>query len=777
MLGLVGLVGVFLWLAWLDYSLVKRFEQRHLAAPSHVYSRPVEWYPGSPVDQKGAVAVLESLGYRRGGDIKKPGSFAVSKGKIDLHIRKFEYDGGLKSAVRIRLDFSSDSLGRIVEPGSGRQLPVLLLDPVVVGTIQSRQQQDRRLRRLHEFPDELLQILLLVEDRHFLTHHGIDPSAIARAVFANIKSGRVAQGGSTITQQLVKNLFLSSQRTLGRKVKEALYAVFLELHFDKHEILEAYLNEVFLAQAGNRAIHGFALASEFFFGRPLSQLELKDFALLVGMVKAPSAYNPRRNPKRAMQRRAVVLNLLAAEDIVTANRLKKLVKAPLGVTARGEGGGRPYSAFLDLVRRQVPTDEIPGLSAIQQIKVWSTLDLSIQRAAEQALAQGLGQIEKQRGIRAGSLQGAIVVLRAESGRVLALVGDRRSGFAGFNRALDARRPVGSLLKPVIALTALESGADFHLATMIDDEPLKWKLADGSYWTPGNYDGKSHGMVPMVEVVGRSYNIASARLGLDVGINRFVRRLSELGQTEPVNAFPSALLGAVEMSPFEVAQLYLPFASGGLGFPLRAFVSVTDENHRKLLEYRSGAKRLIRQDTHYLVNFLLQDVVNSGTAAAGLGAFGTKFSLAGKTGTTDDYRDSWFAGYSGNYVAVVWVGRDDNGSTGLSGASGALTIWGDLMRKLPLRRTGFITPDAVKWYDFDPANGQLAGAECPTSRKLPFVGNAIPVSYSDCGGFSAWSAGTNSGKWRSGGRVKRWFNSFLKPGGAENDDSTNTSGRR
>ena len=714
------------WLMVIDYQLISRFEQRHLSAPTHVYSQPVEWFSGSPVSVKTATNTLTALGYRRQNSAAVPGHFAISNNTLSLYRRKFDAASGSTSQQQFKIKFSKYKIERIEDVTSTR-VSRIRLDPVVIGTVQSRQQQDRKPVRLHNVPDLLLQTLLLMEDRHFSTHLGVDPWAIMRAVVSNLKSGRVTQGGSTITQQLVKNLFLSPERSLRRKLVEALYAILLEIHFDKHEILEAYVNEVFLAQAGMRAIHGFALASEFFFGRSLEQLEIQDLALLVGMVKAPSSYNPRRNPKRATERRSVVLSVLAEQGVIDSGQLVALQNSPLGVVRRGEGSSRPYGAFLDLVRRQISDRIGTQSSELEQLRVWSTLDMSIQRTVEQQLKSGLEHLEKTRKIKSGTLQGAVVVQRAENGQVVAVTGDRRVGYLGFNRALDAKRPVGSLLKPVIAATALSAQGGYHLNSKIDDSTLNYKLDNGRYWAPQNYDKKNHGEVPLIDVVAKSYNIAAARLGLSVGLNNFVNYLGSIVDLDIDRIYPSALLGSLELSPLDVSRIYSTLASGGLNFPARSFTKITDNQQRTLFNFPSHAKRVLNSDTHFLVNTLLHEVVRNGTATANLGTFGTSYKLSGKTGTTDDYRDSWFAGYAGNYTIVVWIGFDDNRSTKLSGASGALVVWREIAKRLPLRPVNFEQPENIVFRRVK--NG--ATASCESSRVLPFVKGIEPKNASLC----------------------------------------------
>ena len=753
-------------LFWLDRDIVSRFESRHAAFPSRVYSQPVEWFPGSPLTVEDAVRTLQGLGYRRR-DTDSPGNFVVSGSALRVVTRGFVFESGEQPSVDATVTFGNGVIDRISRTPDADRLALLRLDPLMIGSIEAAQFEDRKIVRLHEVPREFLQTLLLVEDRNFDTHPGFDPMAIVRALVVNIRSGQVSQGGSTITQQLVKNLYLDSERTLTRKLKEVVYAVLLERRYGKDRILEAYINEVFLAQAGNRAIHGFGLGSQHFFGRPLSELEIQDFALLVGMVKAPTAYNPRRNPRRARERRGVVLDLLAREGVLNPDQARRMKQSPLGVTSTGARSGRPHAAFLDLVRRQLSVAGRGQRSSAEPLAVWSTLEPEVQRRAEASLRTGLERLEQRRGIEQGALQGAVVVLRAESAQVVALVGDRRPGFAGFNRALDARRPVGSLLKPVVALTALESGRGLHLASMLDDGPLRVDLPNGRRWQPGNYDNEHHGLVILADAIEQSYNVSTARLGLEVGVDRFAKRVRELSRLDDVPAYPSSLLGSVEMSPMEVARLYSVFSSGGLSLTARAFTSAVDSEGKTRVRFPGDSVRVIDTRRHYLVHHLLSGVVARGTASGVLGDFGRRAGLAGKTGTTDGFRDSWFAGYSGNYLVVVWVGRDDNGSTGLSGATGALTIFRSLMEALSPRAPGFEVPSAVDLLRIDPRSGGVVKGSCAGSRKIPFV-EAEQPGRTRCGAAPGEVLRPSSG-------VGGWLRNLLNSGGAPRPPEP--SGRR
>ncbi len=413
--------------------------------------------------------------------------------------------------------------------------------------------------------------LQAVEDRQFKHHHGVALRGIARALVANIKAGRAVQGGSTLTQQLVKNYFLSNERTLARKINEAIMAVLLELHYEKAEILEAYINEMFLGQQGKHAIHGFGRASEFYFDRPLQDLEPQQIALLVGMVRGASFYNPRRNPQRALQRRDQVLDIFGTTGLMGAAELEKAKSSPLGVTAQPRSGSSLYPAFLDLVRRQLRRDYRAEDLSNEGLKIFTTLAPSDQEYAQQAVSKGLLDLQ-QRGLPQ-DLQAALVLADVSSGEVRALVGDRVSQRSGFNRALDARRQIGSVIKPLVYLAALEHSGDYNLLTPVMDEPVSLRQPDGSLWSPANYDKKSHGELPLMDALVNSYNQATVKVGLNVGVANIIRKIKQLGVEADVPPVPATLLGAVELTPIEVTQIFQSLAAGGYSSPLRSVTAV------------------------------------------------------------------------------------------------------------------------------------------------------------------------------------------------------------
>ncbi|MCB1844452.1 MAG: transglycosylase domain-containing protein, partial [Halioglobus sp.] len=530
----------------------------------------------------------------------------------------------------------------------------------------------------------------------------------------------------TITQQLVKNYYLTPDRTLVRKVRELIMAVLLEVHYSKDQILESYVNEIYLGQEGPRAIHGFALGARHYFDTPLEQLGLQEQALLIGMVKGPSLYNPLRNPERALERRNVVLDVMAEQGVISAEHARIARAMPLGLNGRRQIRNS-FPAFLDLVRRQLRAEYREEDLATQGLSIFTTFDPLLQRQLEASTARVLDQIDG-----AGKLETASVVTRLDTGEVAALIGGRRSRYAGFNRALDARRPAGSLLKPAVYLAALERPRDYTLASRLSDTPLRKELSNGQVWEPRNFDRQAHGAVPLFSALANSYNLATARLGLELGLDTLVDTLARLGVTEGVSAVPALTLGAGEYSPLAMATLYQSIGAGGYRLPLRSIRNVADAQGEILSRYLTEYDRTASLQATYLLQFALQEVVRAGSGKGVYRYLPGEFTVAGKTGTTNDGRDSWFAGFSGDLVAVSWIGRDDNGATGLTGASGALQVWADFMSRASRQPLEYRPPDGVELVTVDVASGQRTGEGCPNARMLPFITGSAPSQHTGCG---------------------------------------------
>ncbi|MEX2165157.1 MAG: penicillin-binding protein 1B [Sulfuricaulis sp.] len=722
------LAGFFLYL---DIAVRAQFEGKRWALPARVYARPLELYSGMKLRPEQLLLELSMLGYRSAGSQLEPGSYRQSDASFTIMTRPFIFWDGAQGALELHAEFEADrlrNLQNLTNPGN-TAIPVRL-DPQYIGGIYPAHNEDRVLVRLTEVPPLLIQGLIAIEDRKFYSHHGIDPRGIARAVLSILRGGGV-QGGSTVTQQLVKNFFLTPERTLRRKVTEILMAQLLELHYSKEEILEAYLNEIYLGQDGNRAIHGFGLASLFYFNRPVSRLGLNEIALLVGIIKGPSYYDPRRHPARALSRRNLVLQEMTQQQVITQQQLISARSAPLDVVDHAPVGTSIYPAFVELVHRQLRSDYRETDLRSEGLLIFTTLDPLAQFTAERALTSRLGQLEKSRKIVPNALDGAIVVTHSQNGEVQALVGGRDTRYEGFNRALDAQRPIGSLLKPVIYLSALEQPYAYTLATLLDDSPLVWRERGTPDWEPRNYDKTFHGKVPLYSALANSYNVSAARLGLSLGVRKVMDNVQRLGIDRNLNAFASSLLGADGLSPFEVAQLYQPLASGGFRLPLRSIREVLTADGQPLQRFSLSVQQVIDPGPAFLTTAALQYVVREGTADGLSRYLPPDLQIAGKTGTTNDLRDSWFAGYTGDRLAVVWIGRDDNQPINMTGASGAMTVWGDMMAKLDPEPLQPPQPDNIELAWTDPANGLKADENCQNAKLLPFIRGSVPTETSPC----------------------------------------------
>jgi penicillin-binding protein 1B len=719
------------YLYYLDTEIRDAFEGRKFALPARVYGRALEVYPGLKLSPAQFVEELQAIGYHEQPDPKDPGTYKYTLTGVELTTRDFVFGDGLQASQHLRVDMAEGRVTLLQErSGSDTDIPLLRIEPPVIGGIYPGHNEDRALLKLSEVPKPLIDALVAIEDHKFYSHWGIDPRGIARAFFKTV-SGQRIEGGSTLTQQLVKNFFLTSERTLKRKVTEVFMSLLLEMHYSKDEILETYLNEIFLGQDASRAIHGFGLASHFYFDRPLDRLELHEIAMLVGMVKGPGVYDPRSKPESALKRRNIVLQEMVRLNSITQNEFVEARQKPLAVIHRAPTGTSAYPAFLQLVHRQLQRDYREEDLRSEGLRIFTTLDPRTQRNAEQALSTRLSQIEKSRKIPLNTLEGAVVVTSTQHGEVLALVGGREARYAGYNRAVDAQRPIGSLAKPIVFLTALEDPSRYNLLTPLDDNALVWRQRGTPDWKPLNYDHKFHGQVPLYQSLAHSYNISTARLGIDLGVARILDKLPKFGIERRPPPFASSLLGAFELSPIEVAQLYQTFADGGFRTPLRAIREIVTAEGQPLQRYPLNVEQVAAAAPVYLLTAALQSVVREGTAQSLTNWLPAETQVAGKTGTTDGLRDSWFAGYTGDHVAVVWVGRDDNKPSGLTGASGAMTVWGEMMKNLQPEPLQPAVPEEIEQVIVDPLKGLRFSDDCTTGVKFPFIKGSAQTEISPC----------------------------------------------
>jgi penicillin-binding protein 1B len=713
--GLLLVVSAAAIVVWLDYRIVSAFEGRRWDLPARVYARPLELAAGLPLSAAALEGHLKDLGYKAvSGEAPRPGSYFRRGESFRILTRAFPFWDGHQGALSAQVDLAAGAVRRL-RAADGETLGTLRLDPKALGTVFPGAAEDRLILSPEEIPALLRAALVVTEDRRFDSHFGVDPRAILRAAGANLKAGKIEQGGSTLTQQLVKNYFLTSRQTLPRKLQEAVMAVLLELHYSKEEILTAYVNEVYLGQDGRRAVHGFGLGSQFYFGKSLTNLQTQEIALLAAVIRGPSWYNPWRHPERAKERRDRVLGYMASAGVITEQDAAAAASRPLGLRKAAAGTADYTPAFLALVRRQLARDYGADDLAQAGLMVFSTLDPMVQTAAEEALETGIRSAEA-RGL-GSRLEGAVVVTHPHTGEVLAAVGGRRLRFDGFNRAIDARRPIGSLVKPLVYLTAMETGR-YSLATPVEDVPVTVALDDGSTWSPRNFSGTPHGRVPVVRALAESMNLAAVNTGLDVGVDLVAHRLGELTGGDAPAPNPALLLGAVDFSPLDVAELYGVLASGGFRTPLRAVLEVSDASGNALERYPLNVRAAADPAAVDQVVQAMQQTFERGTAKSAAVPPGLR--AAGKTGTTDGGRDSWFAGFTGDRLAVVWIGRDDNEQTRLTGSSGALPVWSEIMTRLPTTSLVGHTGAEQASVQIDYATGRLVRAGCADaiSVRLP-----------------------------------------------------------
>ena len=711
------------WTAYLDIGVRSQFEGKRWQVPARIYARPLEVFEGLSITPEEFEAELSAAGYTVTDTVERPGTYARSGAVFDVVGRPFRFWDGTEPARRMRVAFENGRLQQLTEDGT--PLAITRIDPPVIGRVYPSHREDRVLVRLEDMPPLLVESLLAVEDRNFYRHFGLSFRGIARAMWANLRAGATVQGGSTLTQQLAKNFFLTPERSLWRKFNEALIALILEARYSKVEILEAYLNEIYLGQEGSRAVHGVGLAAEFYFGRPVEELHLQEVALLVGLARGASAFNPRRHPERAAARRDIVLDTLAEVGVISLMQAQTAKTQPLGVLPQAPSGDSLYPGFMDLVRRQLQRDYREEDLRSDGLRVFSTLSPRAQAAAERAISSRLAALEAADARHQG-LDGAVVLSDPRNGEVLALVGGVDVRMPGFNRALDALRPIGSMAKPPVYLTALEEPDRYNLATPLQDLPIEIQAQPGTIWAPENYDKKSHGIVPLYVALANSYNQATVRLGMEVGVARVARTFERLGIERRLQAYPSLLLGAVELTPIEIAQMYQTIAADGFFSPLRAIRSVTDGDGEPLARYGLSVRQAVEPGPVFLLKRAMTETMRSGTGQSAYRRLPSSILLAGKTGTTDDLRDSWFAGFGSNLLGVVWVGRDDNTPSRLTGASGALQIWTDMMVELRPAGLDENAPEGVAIAWVDPHTGTLTDADCPDARALPFIEKRLPI---------------------------------------------------
>ena len=747
------------WVLELDQVVVERFEGRTFAVPSRVFSAPLIVYPGADWQRLELADWLLRLGYREqpeGGAIE-PGRYVWSPGRLRVHLRSFDHPARPEPARELIFELAQGQVVGILDARSGQLMDVVVLEPEPVSAFLGRDREQRDLVEIEEVPPHLVDAIFAVEDQRFTAHHGVDLRRVLGAVWANLRAGRITQGASTLTQQLVKNFFLTPERTFSRKLQEACMALIVEARFSKPEILQAYLNEIYLGQRGATAVHGVGEASRLYFGKSAADLTVAEAALIAAIIQSPNGISPHRRPERAVARRDLVLGLMRDQGRISNRSYQAAVAEPLRLaTIQTETGEVRY--FLDALSQQLPEVYAGEVLTSEGLRIYSTLDPRLQRAAARALRQGLERIEASVSDSSkpqGSLQGCLIALRPQTGEVLALVGGRDYGQSQFNRCTQARRQVGSVFKPFVYVAALDrrTGPAVTLASFIEDEPFEVEVpGDDQIWRPENYDHIFRGPVSVREALERSLNVPAARLGEQVGMTRVVELARRLGIRSPLPAVPSLALGTAEISPLELARAYATLANGGRRPTPRMFVDVVEINGMAQESRPLDASvAVLDPATAYLGVSLLEGVVDRGTARR-IRSAGLKGPIAAKTGTTDDEFDLWFVGFTPELVAVVWVGYDEPGPVGMPSSRGALPIWADFLKQAVGTevRGRFAQPRGIVRVDVDPTSGALALSGCPARKPELFLEGTQPVATCPP---SKERGGSESGFRRT---LRRWF---------------------
>ncbi|RKZ94289.1 MAG: penicillin-binding protein 1B [Gammaproteobacteria bacterium] len=724
----VVLVLMGLGLLYMDTHIRHQFEGKRWALPAKVYARPLELYAGLPISLAELKIELRGLGYQFVQKITLPGQAEFSTTKAIISTRGFQFPDGTERAQQLILEFS-DSQITDINSYQGDPLALVRLEPILIGGIYPLNNEDRDLIRLQDAPQGLTDALIAIEDHNFYQHSGISLKGISRAMWVNLKAGRFVQGGSTLTQQLIKNFYLTSDRSLTRKLMEIPMAMLLEWHYSKDEILEAYLNEVYLGQEGARAIHGFGLASQYYFAQPIQELKLHQVALLAGLVKGPSYYDPRRHPQRARSRRNLVLKELYNQGTITKKQYQKASTSGLGIVKQASLLKGAYPAYLDLVKRQLRQNYRDEDLNSEGLRVFTSLNPITQNKAETALVNTITKLKEWHGEEVAELQGSMVVTDPQTGEVIAIIGGRETRYQGFNRALDALRPIGSLVKPAVYLAAIEHG--YTLVSKLDDSPYSLEMHGGQAWEPENFDHQSHENVQLHNALAHSYNLSTARLGMTIGLDPVINTMQRLGITRPIYAYPSLLLGAQGLPPLEVATMYQTIASNGFQMPLRSIRMVTDSMGEELSRYPFQLKQTVSSNSVHLLQYMLQETTRIGTAKSIYQRLPDTINVAGKTGTSDDQRDSWFAGFAANRLAVVWLGLDDNSPLPFTGSGGALHAWTSYMTTETLESFIAPTPEGIEYLWIDQQSGDLSDEMCEGAQQLPFLLGTGPTLAVDC----------------------------------------------
>ena len=735
-IALVFVLGMFT--IYLDAKVQKTFEGQRWEVPAQIYGQIESLKVGEQLKLELLAKSLKLNGYQKVTKVFSSGQFAQSANRMIIYRRPFSFPQTeavtSTEATQLTINVTNGKISQLFSD----DVPVTMvkLEPILLARLVPNNKEDRVLVGLENTPTLLLDTLLLVEDRDFYHHQGLSPLGILRALYSNLVAGRTVQGGSTLTQQLVKNMFLTRERTITRKFKEAIMALIIEARYSKDQLLEAYINEVYLGQHYANGIYGFGLAAKFYFGKSLAELDSAQIALLVAQVKGPSYYDPWRNPERAKKRRDLVLRLMFEQNYLTVKEFEQVTSSPLSIRKNRRFTAEKYPAYLQLVKQELD-QLLPTYQQKAGIRVFTGFSHLSQHFLEQTVTSQLTQLEQK--YHQKDLQAAMIVTDIKNAEIRAIVGDRQSGYAGFNRAMNAKRPVGSLIKPAVYLAALERYEQFNFATLLADEPITLTNGvetrgsqgeqKGKHWQPKNYDGKYRQQVPLIDGLVNSLNIPTVNLGMTLGLENVANAIHLLGFEEDIIMRPSMLLGAINMSPLQINQMYLSLANQGYTEKAHAINAISSSKGETLWQFESVNEQVISTNAAYLMDYALTKVTETGTAKS-LSWRLKNAKVAGKTGTSNDLRDSWFVGYDNNVLVTTWLGKDNNKPTDLTGSSGALVLFSDFIKKQGVVDKSRTKPDTISMTLFEKNTGHAVTAQCDSTINYPAISAGI-VTQSSC----------------------------------------------
>ncbi|MFT5002889.1 MAG: penicillin-binding protein 1B [Flavobacteriales bacterium] len=721
---IAGLFTLGIFCIYLDAKVRKTFEGQRWQVPVQVYGQLQTLQLGEQANLEEIVQTLKINDYQKVKFVTQPGQFAQSVEHLNIFQRAFNFTDGSNNPQQLSIEVVSDIVVALTI--DKQQVAQIILEPQLLARLVPDNKEDRILVSLEELPNQLIDTLLLIEDRDFYHHHGVSPVGIFRALFNNIRAGRTVQGGSTLTQQLAKNMFLSRERTLSRKIKEALMAVILELRYSKDQLLEAYINEVYLGQNYANGVFGFGLAAQFYFGKEINELSHGQIALLIAQVKGPSYYDPWRHPKRAIGRRDLILRLMFEQHMLSLAEFEQAAESELSIRAHRRLAKKKYPAYLQLVNAEL-NEHISSFTQKSGIKVFTGFSHRSQQLLEHSVAQQLPLLERK--YQQSDLEAAMIVTDINSGEIRALLGGRESGYAGFNRALNAKRHIGSLIKPAIYVAALERYQQYNFATILDDKAITLKKGSGKKWQPKNYDGKYRGQVSLIEGLVYSLNIPTINLGMSLGLTSVADVIKTLGYQHHLQMRPSVLLGAINMSPLQINQLYLTIANKGYYQKSHTITKILSSKNEMLWQKEKIPEQRLSSQAAYLLDYALEQVTQVGTARSLTWRLNNK-KVAGKTGTSNALRDSWFIGYDNKHLITTWLGKDNNKPTGLTGSSGALALFADFIKRQGVVNKIENKPEGIEVTLFEQQTGNAVTQECANTVIYPAVRDGI-VTYQQC----------------------------------------------